>query len=29
MEIVTNNGEDLVEDLIEIEGGQHRLTGVV
>ena len=29
MKIILNNGENLVEDLVEIEGGQHRLTGVV
>ncbi len=29
MEIITDDRQDLVEDLVEIEGGQHRLTGVV
>jgi len=29
MEIVTDDGEDLVEDLVEIERGQDRLAGVV
>ena len=29
MEIVPNDRENLVEDLVEIERGQYRLTGVV